>query len=424
MSLDPTPDDLLARLAGLHPKLIDLSLDRLRRLLARLDNPEARLPPVVHVAGTNGKGSTCAFVRAMAEAAGLRVHVFTSPHLVRFNERIRIAGRLVADDALGAALSEVEAANDGAPITVFEVITAAALLLFARAPAELCVLEVGLGGRGDATNVIATPRVAAITSVSLDHQEFLGETIGEIAAEKAGIIKPGGLVVTGAQRAEAMAAITAAAARQGARLLARDRDWTIEPGRFEDARGVLAVPRLGLSGAHQWDNAGIALAALRAAMPGLAEAALTDGAARVTWPARMQRLRGALAGLLPAGAELWLDGGHNEGGAAAIAEMLAGWGDKPIDLVVGMKQTKDETAFLARVLPRADAAFAVAEPGQHLAMPVDAIVAASGGRAVPGPDIRGALRRIAASGRVGRVLICGSLHLAGEALKLDGSLPA
>ncbi len=420
MSLDPTPDDLLTRLSGLHPKLIDLSLDRLRRLLAQLGAPETRLPPVIHVAGTNGKGSTCAFLRAMAEAAGLRVHVYTSPHLVRFNERIRLAGHLVTDAALSAALAEVEAANAGAPITVFEIITAAALLLFARTPADLCVLEVGLGGRGDATNVIPTPAAAAITAISLDHQEFLGDTIGQIAAEKAGIIKPGGLVVTGAQPPEALAAITQAATNAHATLRRRDQDWTITPGGFTDAEGQLALPPLGLLGPHQHDNAGIAIASLRAALPGIANAALAAGAAAAVWPARMQRLHGQLSAALPEGSELWLDGGHNEGGAAAIAEVLATWADKPVVLIVGMKQTKNPETFLARVMPGAAQVFAVAEPGQHLALPVPAILAASGATALPGPDIRGALRQIHTASRV---LICGSLHLAGEALRLDGTIP-
>ncbi len=407
----------LQRLHQLYPKLIDLRLERLQRLLAALGDPQNRLPPVIHVAGTNGKGSVCAFLRGMAEAAGLRVHVFTSPHLVRFNERIRVAGVLVSDAALADALDEIEAVNAGNQITVFEAITAAALLLFARAPADLCVLEVGLGGRFDATNVVPDCAAAAITAISLDHQEFLGETLGLIAAEKAGIIKPGRPVVTGYQPDEVMRCIEAEAAAQGAALLRRGRDWriaaTADGLRFDG----MALPPPGLLGAHQAENAGIAMAALRAGGFAVPEAALAAGLRDAAWPARLQRLHGALPALLPAGSELWLDGAHNPGGAAALAAQLQDWGG-PTTLVVGMKQSKDVVEFLHILLPHAAAAYAVAEPGQHLALPVPAIIEASGGVAVAGPDVAGALRQITGPGRV---LICGSLYLAGEVLKLDAA---
>ncbi|MGH7044250.1 MAG: bifunctional folylpolyglutamate synthase/dihydrofolate synthase, partial [Acetobacteraceae bacterium] len=249
-------DGLIARLHGLHPRLIDLSLDRLVALLAKLGAPERRLPPVIHVAGTNGKGSTCAFLRAMAEAAGLRVHVYTSPHLVRFNERFRLAGRLVSDTMLAETLEEVERVNAGAPITVFEVITAVAFVLFTGVPAELCVLEVGLGGRGDATNVIARPAATAITSISLDHRELLGETLAAIAAEKAGIMKPGVPVAIGAQPEEARRVLLAHAADRGAPVLLRGREWDIAQGRYHDGAGMLDLPPPSLPGVHQWDNAG------------------------------------------------------------------------------------------------------------------------------------------------------------------------
>lgn len=421
MPSDPVPADLLARLHGLHPKRIDLTLDRLRALLGRLGNPERRLPPTLHVAGTNGKGSTCAFLRAIAEAAGLRTHVFTSPHLVRFEERIRLAGALVRPAALKAALDTVEAANDGAPITVFELITAAALHLFAETPADLLVLEVGLGGRGDATNVVPHKRVTAVTAISLDHQEFLGDTLALIAAEKAGIFAPATPAITGRQPPEVLAVLDEAASRLGVRLAARDRDWTIAPGFYADGAGTLAIPALGLLGAHQWDNAGIAIATLRAAGLTLPDAAFTAGAARAHWPARLQRLAGSLAALLPKGCELWLDGGHNPGGAAALAEILAGWTDRPTDLVIGMKQTKDPAGFLVPLLAHARTVFAVSEPDQHLALPPAQILAASGGRGKAGPDLAGALGQIPAG--PARVLICGSLHLAGVVLAKDGTLP-
>jgi len=415
---------IIDRLHGLYPRLIDLSLDRLHRLLTALDHPERRLPPVLHVAGTNGKGSTCAFLRAMGEAAGLRVHVTTSPHLVRFNERIRLAGRLVDDATLEAALEEVERVNAGAPVTVFEMLMAATFLLFARVPADLCVLEVGLGGRFDATNVIDHPAACAITALSLDHREFLGDSLAKIAFEKAGIIKKSAPVATGAQAPEALAVLQAQADARGARLLARGRDWEIARAaaglRYSDAAGTLDLPPPSLLGPHQTDNAGIAVATLRAAGLGVADGAIARGVATAEWPARMQRLHGRLAALLPADWELWLDGGHNPGAGVVLAEHLAGWADRPVHLIVGMKQAKDSAEFLRPLLPHAASLWAVAEPGQHLALPVAAIVAASGGVARPGPTVAAALRALPREGGPARVLICGSLYLAGEVLKAEG----
>ena len=415
-------DAAIARLHGLYPRLIDLSLDRLQTLLTRLGNPERRLPPVVHVAGTNGKGSTCAFLRACAEAAGWRVHVYSSPHLVQFRERFRIGGVLVSDDVLSDTLEEIEAANAGAPLTVFEAITAAGFLLFSRNPADLCVLEVGLGGRFDATNVIPPPAACAITSISLDHADFLGTDLSRIAWEKAGIIKPGAPVATGLQSAAVGEVIAQEAASVGATLLARGRDWQVMPGstgwRFEDARGTIDLPFPSLPGAHQIDNAGIAIAALRAAF------ALPHGAfagiAHAEWPARMQRLRGQLAALLPSDWELWLDGGHNPGAAIVLADHLAGWRDRPVHLIVGMKQSKDTAEFLRPLLPLADTVWAVAEPEQHLALPVADIIAASGGVARDGGTVAAALRKLPHA-PAARVLVCGSLYLAGEVLKADAA---
>ena len=419
---------ILDRLHSLHPVLIDLSLDRLQALLAKLGHPERRLPPVIHVAGTNGKGSTCAFLRAIAEAAGQRVHVFTSPHLVRFHERIRLAGTLVEEATLAAALAEVEAVNDGAPITVFEVIAAVAFLLFSRTPADLLVLEVGLGGRFDATNVIADPVATAITSISMDHMEFLGDSLGKIAFEKAGIIKPGIPCATGRQDPAALAVLADCAAAAGAPLRVRDADWTIAPRegglRFTDAGGSLDLPPPGLLGPHQADNAGIAIAALRAWGPAwLTPEAIATGIAAAEWPGRLQRLHGRLAATLPPGWELWLDGGHNAGGGAALAAQAALWRDRPLHLVVGMKGTKVVADFLRPLLPHAASLWAVAEPGQHLATPVERIIAASaslgGAPARPGPTVAAALAALPTTGPAARVLICGSLYLAGEVLKLD-----
>jgi dihydrofolate synthase/folylpolyglutamate synthase len=430
-TISPRSEAIIDRLHALHPRLIDLSLGRLQRLLAVLGHPEHALPPVIHVAGTNGKGSTCAFLRAIAEAAGQRVHVFTSPHLVRFHERIRLAGRLVEEAALSAALEEVEAANAGLPITVFEVITAVALLLFSRVPADLLVLEVGLGGRFDATNVVARPVATAITSLSLDHMEFLGETLAKIAHEKAGILKPGVACATGRQDAEALAVLAGCAAEIGAPLLLRDREWSIAPRpggvRYADAAGTLELPPPGLLGAHQQENAGIAIAALRAWHPiWLTAAAIEAGIAAADWPARLQRLHGTLAALLPADWELWLDGGHNAGGGVALAEQARRWQAPPwqkwpLHLIVGMKGSKAAEAFLAPLLPHAKTLWAIAEPGQYQALPVERIIAASGGMARPGPTIAAAMAQIPRHGGPARVLICGSLYLAGEVLKRDAA---
>ena len=418
-------EGIVARLHGLHPRLIDLSLDRLLSLLAKLDHPEQRLPPVIHVAGTNGKGSTCAFLRAMAEAAGLRAHVYTSPHLVHFNERIRVAGELVSDTGLFAAMETIERINHGAPITVFEVITAAAFHLFAATPADLCILEVGLGGRGDATNVIASPAACAITSISLDHIELLGPTLNIIACEKAGIMKSGVPVAIGAQTSDVLTTLSEQAERSGAIPFRRGREWSIEPTarglRYIDAAGTLDTPPPSLPGPHQIDNAGIALAAIRAACVAVPETAQASGVATASWPARMQHLTGRLAALLPATWALWLDGGHNPGAGIALSAHLATWRDQPIHLIVGMKQAKDSAAFLRPLLPHAATIWAVAEPGQHSALPVEAIIAASGGIARPGPTIAQALAAIPRSPSPARVLICGSLYLAGEVLKQDAA---
>jgi dihydrofolate synthase / folylpolyglutamate synthase len=410
---------ITARLERLHPRLIDLSLDRLRVLLARLGHPERRLPPVVHVAGTNGKGSTCAFIRAMAEAAGQRVHVYTSPHLIRFNERIRIAGTPVSDDHLIAAMERIERINDNAPITVFEVITATAFDLFAATPADLCVLEVGLGGRGDATNVIGPPAACAITSISLDHRELLGDSVGIIAGEKAGIIKRNVPVSIGTQESDVRRILLDQAGALGAPVRLRGRDWDIGANgaglRYTDQRGVVDAPLPSLPGLFQQDNAGIAIAALRsAALPHN-----PAGLAFAEWPARLQRLHGKLAQRLPPDWELWLDGGHNPGAGVALAEHLKTWTDRPVHLVIGMRQTKDAAEFLRPLLPLAATVWAVCEPEQHAALPVEAIVAASGGIARPGPRIIDALREMPRGDGPSRVLICGSLYLAGEVLKLD-----
>jgi dihydrofolate synthase/folylpolyglutamate synthase len=416
---------ILARLQLLYPTLIDLSLGRVERLLDVLGNPQLQLPPVIHVAGTNGKGSTCAFLRAIGEAAGLRVHVTISPHLVRLNERFRLAGELVSEAALNAVLAEIEQRNEGAPITVFEVLAAAAYLLFSRTPAGLAIVEVGLGGRFDATNVLPAPAATAITSISLDHQDFLGDRLERIAWEKAGIMKPSRPCITGAQVPEVLGVLRDCAAETGAHLKARGEHWDIRHDGagllFQDSAGTLHLPPPSLPGIHQIDNAGIAVASLRAATLNIPDAAFA-GIAHAVWPARLQRLHGQLADILAPDFELWLDGGHNADAGRILAHQLETWSDRPVYLVAGMKQSKDAARFLAPLLPLAAGAWAIAEPEQHLAMTVENIIAAAGGAAVPGPDIHGALLQIK-DRPPGRVLICGSLYLAGEALKYDGAIP-
>ena len=423
---DDAAGAILARLQTLYPQLIDLSLGRVQRLLADAGHPERRLPPVIHVAGTNGKGSTCAFLRAIGETAEWPVHVTTSPHLVRLNERFRVAGQLVDDAALAATLGELEQLNAGAPITVFEVLAAAGFMLFARAPARLCVVEVGLGGRYDATNVIDTPACAVITSISLDHQDFLGDNVARIAWEKAGIMKRGRPVLTGTHTPAILDVLRGCAEETGARLLQRGLHWDIASTgaglRYQDEDGLLLLPQPSLPGAHQIENAGLAIAALRASGLTVPDAAYA-GIARAQWPGRLQLLQGRLARLLPPEFELWLDGGHNPGAGEVLAVQLAAWADRPTYLAVGMKQSKDVSGFLAPLLKLAAGVWAVAEARQHLALPVDAVIAASGGVAHPGPDLAGAFAQIAGL-PPGRVLVCGSLYLAGEALRMDGSAPA
>ena len=428
----PGSDRVLARLMALHPKRIDLVLDRVHRLLAALGHPERALPPVFHVAGTNGKGSVCANLRAMLEASGARVHVYTSPHLVRFHERIRLAGGLISEDALLALLEECEAANGDAPITFFEITTAAAFLAFSRTPADALVLEVGLGGRLDATNVVDRPLVTVITPVSYDHQAFLGDTLAQIAGEKAGILKPGVPAIVAAQEPDAMRAIEKRARQVGAPLTVEGRDFEVreEGGRmvYEDASGLLDLPRPRLPGHHQVSNAGLAIAALRAqdrfALP---TRAYERGLVRVEWPARLQRLtRGPLVETLTSDDEVWLDGGHNPAAGAALAGEMAAMEDArpmPLHLVVGMINTKDVGGFLAPFSGLARTVTAVTIPGEEAAVPAADIAAAAlalGFTTRTADSVDDALRRRARDGNdPQRVLLCGSLYLAGQILRAN-----
>lgn len=420
-------DPVLDRLTRLHPKLIDLSLDRVEALLDRLGRPHEQLPPVVHVAGTNGKGSVVAFLRAILEAAGYRVHAYVSPHLVRFTERIRVAGRLIDDDELTALLEECERVNAGAPVTFFEITTAAAMLAFARTPADVTLLETGLGGRLDATNTVRRPRLAVITPISMDHQQHLGDTIDKIAAEKAGIMKAGVPCLTAAQGRKASRVLEQRAAAVGCPLLVEGKDWFVlgrgEGMLFCEGGRSLALPRPALAGKHQAHNAGLAVACVRR-LEGVSvpEAAIAAGLRSVEWPARLQRLtRGPLVDLLPDGWELWLDGGHNPGAGRALAEHFRTWRDRPLHLVFGMLSGKDPIGYLKPLAPAVTRLRGVAIPGEAAGLPAEKAALAAEYVAIataPAANAEAAIRDlVAVDARPARILICGSLYLAGAVLR-------
>ncbi len=424
-------DAILERLLALHPKRIDLSLDRLYRLLDRLGDPHLHLPPVVHVAGTNGKGSLIAYLRAMLEAAGQRTHVYTSPHLVRFNERIRLAGELIPEAALAETLERCERANADDPITFFEITTAAAFLAFAEQPADILLLETGLGGRLDATNVFDRPLLTAITPVALDHQEFLGPDIQTIAGEKAGILKPKVACVIGRQEVAAAHAIQARADAVGCPLILAGRDFQVElSGQrliWRDGGTTLDLPAPALAGQHQPDNAAMAITCARQLNRfAIDDAAIAAGLTSVTWPGRMQRLASSD---LPTGSVLWLDGGHNPAAGQALAASLApraGSDDGPVHLILGMLANKDARGFLAAFEPLGPRVHTVAIPGEtssHDPVHLAAIAREIGITAEPVDTVETALARIAQSGHAARVLICGSLYLAGHVLAGSLGLP-
>lgn len=430
---NPVLDRLLIAAGQQRVSGVDLSLDRIERLLKRMASPHLKLPPVFHVAGTNGKGSTCAFLRAALEAAGHRVHVFTSPHLVRVNERIRVAGLLVSDEDFAEALAEVLRFNANQPLSFFEAITAAAFLLFAATPADATVLEVGLGGRLDSTNVVPRPVVTGIAQLALDHVAILGPTLRHIAAEKAGIAKRGVPLVTQRYPAQIAAAVAEVAIPRGARLLPRGEAW--DAAAYE---GVLAfrqltdpdseplkLPLPKLPGAHQQDNAALAIAMIRAqevlAVP---DSALRSAMGWAQWPARLQRIAaGPLFGRLPAGSELLVDGGHNPAAGKALAQHLAAAAPAlPVHLVVGMLGTKDHMGFL-RAFPRGTRMTMVPVPGHAQISPTELAAAAIGAgmQADSADSLAAAMEHVAAPARV---LVCGSLHLAGSFLLANGPLPS
>jgi dihydrofolate synthase/folylpolyglutamate synthase len=429
--------EILARLSALHPNTIDLSLARMQRLMAQLGHPERRLPPVIHVAGTNGKGSTIAYLRAILEAAGLGVHVYTSPHLVRINESIRLGGMLIGDADLRDAFAHVEVVNAGLPITLFEAETAVAFHIFASHPADVLLLEVGLGGRLDATNVIETPIASVITPIAIDHTDFLGDTVEKIAAEKAGIIKRRTPVVIAEQLPEVAAVLTREARKHHAPTHGAGEQWhiSVERGRlvYQDDRGLmdLAAPRL--FGRHQFGNAGLAIATLRALAQFKFDPQIYErGVAAAEWPARMQRITsGKLLALAPDEAELWLDGGHNAEGGRVIAEALGDLEERvprPLVVIVGMMANKDAAGFLANFAGLTRHIIAVPIPDRAGAMPIATLVDAGRalGMRVETADSAGtalqSLQRLAYEVPP-RVLICGSLYLAGRVLAENGTLP-
>ncbi len=410
---------------ALHPKVIDLTLDRVWRLLTAAGNPQERLPPVIHIAGTNGKGSTQAMIRAGLEQTGDKVHAYTSPHLARFHERIRLAGDLITEDALTQVLDRCYAANGTENITYFEITTVAALMAFAETPADYTLLEVGLGGRLDATNVISAPVATVITPVDLDHQSFLGDTLAAIAGEKAGIIKRAIPCVVGPQHEAALDVIENVAQRLGAPLLVHGQHWHVGVERdrliYQDENGLLDLPLPALRGPHQITNAGIAIATLR--LLGKDEAACEAAVTNSYWPARMERLAtGALVDLA-APAELWLDGGHNPAAGQALAATLQQQVPKPTHLICGMLNTKDIAGYLAPLAQVAQSLTALSIPGEANTIPAAetaAIARKVGMQATTADSVQDAIRDITATAPHARILICGSLYLAGHVLRENG----
>ncbi|MBI1213428.1 MAG: bifunctional folylpolyglutamate synthase/dihydrofolate synthase [Alphaproteobacteria bacterium] len=431
-------DQILARLTALHPKIIDLSLGRVETLLAKLGNPERKLPPVFHIAGTNGKGSTGAFLRAILEAGGKRVHVYSSPHLVRFHERIRLNGKLIDEDELSALLDECERVNGGDPITFFEITTAAAFLAFTRHSSDAVILETGLGGRLDATNVIAKPAATIITPIDYDHQQYLGSDIKSIAAEKAGILKEGVIGVIGPQGDEVRAVLEERAEEIGAPLVVWGQDYMAHEEHrrlvYQDDRGLLDLPLPRLTGAHQMVNAAVSIAALRQ----MSWLALNDidferGLMTVEWPARLQRLtRGPLVTAAPKGSEVWVDGGHNPHGARAIAHAIADMEERsprPLYLICGMLNTKDLRGFFAAFRGLAKHVTTIAIPGEAATSGPGQLydaARAEGLEADPASSLEDAILQVTARAALAkakaapRILICGSLYLAGTVLRENG----
>ena len=417
-------DAILARMMALHPKVIDLTLDRVWALLDKMGNPQAKLPPVIHIAGTNGKGSTQAMIRAGLEASGARVHAYTSPHLARFHERIRLAGTLISEDALTDVLDRCYDANGPDPITYFEITTVAGLVAFAETPADYTLLEVGLGGRLDATNVV-DPALTVITPVDMDHEGFLGDTLAKIAFEKAGIIKRGVTCVVGPQHDEALDVIEAQAAKLGAPLLVHGQHWHVGEERerliYQDESGLLDLPLPALPGPHQIMNAGAAIAALRHLVKG--EAACEAAVTKASWPARMQKMTHGTLVDAAHPAELWLDGGHNPAAGRAIAATLRQLPKRPTHLICGMLNTKDVSGYMLPLAEVADSLTAVSIPDEKNTLPATETAQLArdvGFRVQAAESVAQAIAMIKAKDSNARILICGSLYLAGHVIRENG----
>ena len=415
-------DIILERLMSLHPKIIDLTLDRMMRLLNLLGNPEKIIPPVIHIAGTNGKGSTQAMIRAGLEASGDICHAYTSPHLARFHERIFLAGSIIEEIDLANYLSECEKVNGNTPITYFEITTCAALLAFSEKNADYTLLEVGLGGRLDATNVIDQPKITVITPISIDHQQYLGDTLAEIASEKAGILKRNCFAIIGPQEEEALAVIEARAYEVGATCKIYGQHWHVweENGRlvFQDENGLLDLPLPKLIGAHQIQNAGLALATLR--YLGKENVSFEGAMLNADWPARMQRLKKGPLTLLANDAEIWLDGGHNKAAGYALAEALSRLQYRKLFLIVGMLNTKDVAGYMQPLLSQSRRLYGVSIPGEAATMTAKETVDVAidvGFEALVSENVESAIKEIIKQDQNARILICGSLYLAGNILQ-------
>ncbi len=422
-------DFVLERLLELHPRQIDLGLERTLRLLSAMGNPEKQLPPTIHVAGTNGKGSSIAYIRAIAVAAGLVVHSYTSPHLVRFHERINLQGKSIEDEELLAILKECEEVNAGAPITLFEITTVAAFTAFSRSSADLLLLETGLGGRLDATNIIKKPLVTAITPISIDHTEFLGSGIEKIAFEKAGIIKPRVPCIVGPQSEQVMNVLKERADRVNAPLSSYGTDWFLNNKNadcfvYRDLKGVMKLPLPALHGKHQVYNAGLAIATLRAWDGGLFKLEdFSSGLLEVFWPGRLQLLaQGELRKLLPVDVDLWVDGGHNPAAAESLAKTIKDWNDPGLVLICALQENKDIAGFLGPLLRVCSAIVAINLPGNVRGHPPKKILGSAsklGANCMSATSLKEAVETAGrSSGKT--VVICGSLSLVGEALSLNG----
>ena len=422
MSKEST-DLILHRIMKLHPKIIDLKLDRVQNLLKKLGNPEKKLPPIIHIAGTNGKGSTQAIIKSGLEADGKIVHAYTSPHLLRFNDRINLAGEAISEHHLNEILEECCQLNDGLPITYFEITTVAAILAFSKVKADYCILEVGLGGRYDATNIIDRPELCIITPISLDHQKLLGETIEEIAFEKAGILKNKSVCFVGKQEPKALKVIKNVANQTNSMLRVYNEDWVVKENiknfYFKDNKGSFSLPLPALVGSHQVYNAGIAVAALR--YLGVSSSSVLKNSMRnVVWPGRMQRIVSGPLTKITNNLEIWLDGGHNAAAGQALAEVLKLLPPMRTILICGMLNTKDAFGYMINFKGIVAEVIAIPVPNEVATLTAEETsnyAIKAGLKSSHAQNIEDALNRAVSDQTPSRIVICGSLYLAGFILR-------